>query len=108
MNTDRLMTLALEMAGLTDIPGDSAIYHPGDGIKKVMFGIDIKSPELKIAVDMGFDAAVACKRRPTNCQQPARLPISSLTFMSHLANSVTRLPRSNYEWGSRITPSARS
>ena len=36
MNTDRLMTLALEMARLTDVPGDSAIYHPGHGIKKVI------------------------------------------------------------------------
>ena len=59
MNTDRLMTLALEMAGLTEIPGDSAIYHPGDGIKKLMLGIDIKAPELKIAKDMGFDAAIS-------------------------------------------------
>ena len=50
MNTDQLMALALEMAGLTEIPGDSAIYHPGDGIKKLMLGIDIKAPELKIAV----------------------------------------------------------
>ena len=59
MNTDRLMALALEMAGLTEIPGDSAIYHPGDDIKKVMLGIDIKAPEVKIAADMGFDAAIS-------------------------------------------------
>ena len=59
MNTERLMTLALEMAGLTDVPGDSAIYHPGDEIRRILFGIDIKSPELKIAKDLGFDAAIS-------------------------------------------------
>ncbi len=59
MNTDQLMALALDMAGLTQIPGDSAIYHPGQGIRKVMFGIDIKAPEVKIAADLGFDAAIS-------------------------------------------------
>ncbi len=76
MNTDRLMTLALEMAGLTDIPGDSAIYRPGHGIKKVMFGIDIKAPELKIAVDMGFDAAIS--HHPTGGQ--ARLQFFEVLY----------------------------
>ncbi len=76
MNTDRLMTLALEMAGLTEIPGDSAIYHPGDGIKKVMFGIDIKAPELKIAADMGFDAAIS--HHPTGGQ--ARLQFYKVLY----------------------------
>jgi len=59
MNTDQLMNLALEMAGLTEIPGDSAIYHPGSGIKKLLFGIDIKAPEVKMASDLGFDAAMS-------------------------------------------------
>lgn len=59
MNTDQLMTLALEMAGLTEIPGDSAIYHPGKDIQKVMVGIDIKAPEVKLASDLGFDAAIS-------------------------------------------------
>lgn len=76
MNTDRLMTLALEMAKLTDVPGDSAIYHPGHGIKKVMFGIDIKAPELKIAVDMGFDAAIS--HHPTGGQ--ARLQFFEVLY----------------------------
>ena len=57
--TDDLMRTALEMAGLDEIPGDSAIYHPGHGIRKVLFGIDIKSPELKLAADLGFDAAIS-------------------------------------------------
>jgi hypothetical protein len=59
MNTDRLMRLALEMAGLGEIPGDSAIHHPGDGIQKVLIGIDVKQAELKMALDLGFDCAIA-------------------------------------------------
>jgi len=76
MNTDRLMALALDMAGLTEIPGDSAIYHPGHGIKKVMFGIDIKAAELKIAADMGFDAAIS--HHPTGGQ--ARLQFFKVLY----------------------------
>jgi len=70
------MTLALEMAGLTDVPGDSAIYHPGDGIQRVMMGIDIKAPELKIAKDLGFDAAIS--HHPTGGQ--ARLQFFKVLY----------------------------
>ena len=59
MNTERLMNLALEMAGLDAIPGDSAIHHPGDGIERILFGIDLKAPELAIAKDLGFDCAIS-------------------------------------------------
>jgi len=59
MNTDQLMKLALEMACLAEVPGDSAVYHPGDAIENVMVGIDIKAAELKIAADRGFDAAIS-------------------------------------------------
>jgi len=76
MNTERLMTLALEMAGLAEVPGDSAIYHPGNGIKNVIFGIDIKSPELKIAADMGSDAAIS--HHPTGGQ--ARLQFYKVLY----------------------------
>lgn len=76
MNTDQLMALALEMAGLTEIPGDSAIYHPGSDIKKLMFGIDIKGPEVKMAADMGFDAAIS--HHPTGGQ--ARLQFHKVLY----------------------------
>ena len=59
MNTDRLMQLALEMAGLGEIPADSAIHHPGGEISKVLFGIDLKAPELVIASVQGFDCAIS-------------------------------------------------
>jgi len=59
MDTDRLMDIALEMAGLDEIPGDSAIYHSGDGIRRVLIGIDIKAPEVKLARDLGYDVAIS-------------------------------------------------
>jgi hypothetical protein len=76
MNTDQLMTLALEMAGLSEIPGDSAIYHPGGDIKRLMLGIDIKGPEVKMAADMGFDAAIS--HHPTGGQ--ARLQFYKVLY----------------------------
>jgi len=59
VNTERLMSIALEMAGLNEVPGDSAIHYPGDGIERVLIGIDLKQAELKIAKDLGFDCAIA-------------------------------------------------
>ena len=59
MKTDRLMQLALEMAGLDEIPGDSAIHRPGEEIEEVLFGIDLKAPELAIASARGFDCAIS-------------------------------------------------
>jgi len=59
MNTDRLMELALEMAGLDEIPGDSAIHRAGDGIEEILFGIDLKAPELMLASAQGFDCAIS-------------------------------------------------
>ncbi len=53
------MAIALEMAGLTKIPGDSSIHHPGDGIERILIGIDLKQAELKIAQDLGYDCAIA-------------------------------------------------
>jgi len=59
MNTDEIMELALALAGLEELPADSQVYHPGDGIKKVLIGIDIGSAELWIAKELGFDLAIA-------------------------------------------------
>ncbi len=57
--TDELMRLALEMVEMDEVPGDSAVYHPGRGIQTILFGIDIKAAELKLAADLGFDAAIS-------------------------------------------------
>jgi len=59
MNTEDIMELALDIAGLTRVPEDSAIYVAGDKIRKVLFGIDAGVPELLLAKQLGYDAVIA-------------------------------------------------
>jgi len=59
MNTEEIMELALALAGLDDVPADSQIYHPGEGIEKILIGIDIGSAELWMAKELGYDLAIA-------------------------------------------------
>jgi hypothetical protein len=81
MNTQEMMELALEMAGFDETPEDSAIYVPGDGIHRILFGIDVEAAELHIAQQLGYDAAVA--HHPTGC-----LPASWPVFMRHVDQMV--------------------
>lgn len=59
MNTNEIMKIACDMAGFKDTPIDSKIYSKGENIKKVLFGIDISSAEIKIAKDLGYDLVIA-------------------------------------------------
>lgn len=54
-----MMQLALDMAGMKAVPADSAIYHPGERIRKVIIGIDMETPELLLARQLGYDAVIA-------------------------------------------------
>jgi hypothetical protein len=36
MNTERLMEIALAMTGLSEVPGDSAVHHAGQGIRRLL------------------------------------------------------------------------
>lgn len=59
MNTQDLMDLALEMAGMVACPPDSAIYVPGEDIRRILIGIDISAGELLLARTLGYDAVIA-------------------------------------------------
>lgn len=59
MNTDEIMRLSLKLSGLHEIPADSAIYAKGEGIRRVLFGIDAGVPELLLAKNLGYDAVIA-------------------------------------------------
>lgn len=59
IDTDALMAIATELAGFTQVPPDSAIYHPGVGIRRLLIGIDIGAGELLYARQYGFDAVIA-------------------------------------------------
>jgi len=59
MDTEEIMKLSLEIAGLREIPEDSAIYVSGNNIRKILFGIDAGVPELLLAKQLGYDAVIA-------------------------------------------------
>jgi len=59
VNTEEIMELALKLAGLREVPEDSAIYVSGDNIRKTLFGIDAGVPELLLAKQLGYDAVIA-------------------------------------------------
>ncbi|MBE0448801.1 MAG: Nif3-like dinuclear metal center hexameric protein, partial [Actinobacteria bacterium] len=53
------MNIALEMAGFSVIPGDSEIFHPGDNIKSILFGIDIWDEDVSRAKELGVDLVIS-------------------------------------------------
>ncbi|MEW6524780.1 MAG: hypothetical protein AB1445_14760 [Bacillota bacterium] len=59
MTTEEIMAVALGLAGMSSIPGDSAIYHPGRGIRRVLFAVDMGPGELTACAQLGFDAAIS-------------------------------------------------
>lgn len=58
MNTEKLMALALEAAGLDAIPEDSGVIVEGDGIQKILFGVDIETAEVLLAKQLGVDCVI--------------------------------------------------
>jgi putative NIF3 family GTP cyclohydrolase 1 type 2 len=59
MNTEEVMELSLELAGLKEVPKDSAIYVSGSNIRKILFGIDASVQELLLAKQLDYDAVIA-------------------------------------------------
>jgi len=59
MDTEQIMRLSLELAGLKEVPEDSAIYFNGENIRKVLFCIDAGTAELLLAKQLGYDAVIA-------------------------------------------------
>lgn len=59
MNTKEIMDLALNLAGISEIPADSAIINEGENIRKVLIGVDMDTPELLVAKQMGYDLVIS-------------------------------------------------
>ncbi len=59
ISTTELVGIALELGQMDQLPGDSAVYVPGENIRKLMFGIDIGVGDLLLARDLGCDAVIA-------------------------------------------------
>lgn len=59
VNTQQLMEIALDLVGLDATPDDSAIYVPGQDLRRVLFGLDIGAGELMMARQLGYDVVIA-------------------------------------------------
>lgn len=59
MNTTEIMELAVRLAGMEEVPADSAIYVPAEGVRRVLFGIDLGPAELLFARQAGYDLAIS-------------------------------------------------
>ena len=66
MTTQELMDIALKAANLDEMPADCGIIVPGEGIKKVLMGVDMDTAELMLARDLGYDCVVSHHPRNTN------------------------------------------
>lgn len=59
MDTQQIMKLSLNLAGLNKVPEDSAIYVGGENLGKVLLGIDAGVPLLLLAKQSDYDAVIA-------------------------------------------------
>jgi hypothetical protein len=68
ITTERLIEIALDLAGWSDLPPDSAVYYSGTRISHILLGIDIGSAELFMARQLGYHAVIA--HRPSGYTGP--------------------------------------
>ena len=67
MTTEKLMTIALDLANLKEKPYDTDVIVEGKDIKKVLIGIDMETPELLLAKQLGFDCVVSHHPKADKC-----------------------------------------
>jgi len=67
MNTTDLINTALNLAKLDSMPYDTNIIVEGENIKKVLIGIDMETPELLLAQQLGFDCVVSHHPKADSC-----------------------------------------
>lgn len=59
MDTNKLMDIALELSGLDKVPHDSGVQVEGKNLKKILIGIDMETPELLLAKELGYDCVIS-------------------------------------------------
>jgi putative NIF3 family GTP cyclohydrolase 1 type 2 len=59
ISTQELVQIALDMAEMDHLPADSCVYVEGEGMTRVLFGIDVGTAELLLARDLGCDGVIA-------------------------------------------------
>jgi hypothetical protein len=82
MNTDGIIEVALDLVDMKELPADSAIYVPGENIKKILYGIDIGVAELQYAKEHGFDCVIA--------HHPVGLINHYLVFQEHIKQLISK------------------
>ena len=68
MNTQKMMDVALELAGLDYMPADCDVVVPGEDIKRVLAGVDMDTAELLLAKELGYDCVVSHHPKNTNVE----------------------------------------
>lgn len=61
VTTERLLTLALELAGWESTPADSGVGNQGKAINHIFIGLEVRAAELLLARQLGYHAVVACQ-----------------------------------------------
>lgn len=69
LTTQEIMQVALDLVGFRGIPPDSAIHVPGEGIRRILFGLDIDPGTLVLARQMGYDCVICHHPRGTLLEQ---------------------------------------
>lgn len=59
MNTQDILKIALQEAGLDALPEDSGVFVEKDAVKKVLVGVDLEGTEVLLARDLGCDAVIS-------------------------------------------------
>lgn len=83
MNTQEMLQIALDLAGLQEIPSDTSISVEGENITSVLAGIDMGAAELALAKQLGYD----CVARHHNLT-PAMGKLGYLVAKDHYAKMV--------------------
>ncbi|MDH7479496.1 MAG: hypothetical protein QHH02_05755 [Syntrophomonadaceae bacterium] len=58
MKPGRVIETALQLAGLQETPADSGVIVDGQDLRRVMFGIDMETPEIILAKQLGYDGVI--------------------------------------------------
>lgn len=59
LSTKEIMDTALSLAGLDEVPADSGIINEGQNIRRVLIGVDMDTPELLAAKQLGYDLVIS-------------------------------------------------
>ncbi|HEX6797567.1 MAG TPA: hypothetical protein VF116_07630 [Ktedonobacterales bacterium] len=89
VTTERLMQIALEMAGMSEVPPDSRVEYAGTRISHILFGIDVGPAELFMARQLGFHAVIA--------QRPYAIPAHASRSLEWQVDKLRELGASDQQ-----------